>query len=93
MKMLTHLHVMVKHLWCWHICKGIKEGKKGDEVLPLGAPPSPVRCTAHLAMVERKKLALAPLVCGVHHPWHDGASRGHLHPCDGAPPLFNREEG
>ena len=34
-KMLTHLHVMVKHLWCWHICKGIKGGEEGDEVLTL----------------------------------------------------------
>jgi hypothetical protein len=36
----------VKHLWCWHICKGIKGGEKGDEVMPLVAPPLPVRCTA-----------------------------------------------
>ena len=28
MKMLTHLHVMVKHLWCVHICKG---GERGEE--------------------------------------------------------------
>jgi hypothetical protein len=26
--MLTHLHVMVKHLWCWHIRKG---GEKDEE--------------------------------------------------------------
>jgi hypothetical protein len=43
--MLTHLHVMVKHLGCWHICKGIKGGKKGVEVLSLVAPPPPIWCT------------------------------------------------
>jgi hypothetical protein len=44
--MLTHLHVMVIHLWCWYICKGIKGSEEGDEVLPLGAPSPPVWCTA-----------------------------------------------
>jgi hypothetical protein len=44
--MLTHLHMMVKHLWCSYIGKGIKGGEEGDEVLPLGAPPPPVRCIA-----------------------------------------------
>ena len=43
--MLTHLHVMVKHMECQHICKGSKGGEEGDEVLPLGAPPPPVWCT------------------------------------------------
>jgi hypothetical protein len=51
MKMLTHLHVMVKHLWCWHICKGIKGGEVGDEVLPLWAPSPHVQCTANPRMV------------------------------------------
>jgi hypothetical protein len=45
-KMLTHLHMMVKHLWCSYIRKGIKGGEEGDEVLPLGTPPPPIRCTA-----------------------------------------------
>ena len=31
--MLTHLHMMVKHLWCWHICKGGERGEE-KEVLP-----------------------------------------------------------
>jgi hypothetical protein len=44
--MLTHLHVMVKHLWCWHIYKGGQGGEVGDEVLPLVAPPPPIPCTA-----------------------------------------------
>jgi hypothetical protein len=35
----------VKHLWCWHICKGGERGEVEDEVLPLGAPSPPVRCT------------------------------------------------
>jgi hypothetical protein len=31
--MLTHLHVMVKHLWCWHIRKGGDKGEE-EEALP-----------------------------------------------------------
>jgi hypothetical protein len=50
-KMLTHLHVTVKHLWCWHICKGGEGGEVGDEVLPLGAPSPPFRCIVTPMMV------------------------------------------
>ena len=35
-KMLTHLHVMVKHLWCWHICKGGEKGEEKEAKLSLG---------------------------------------------------------
>jgi hypothetical protein len=60
--------MMVKHLGCWHICKGIEGGEKGDEVLPLVTlPPS---CSMHChpcggdqsAVAEKKELAMAPLV-------------------------------
>jgi hypothetical protein len=44
--MLTYLNVMVKHLWCWHICKEAKEVKKGMRCCLWGAPSYPVRCTA-----------------------------------------------
>jgi hypothetical protein len=44
-KMLTHLLVIVKHLWCRYICKGIKEGEEGDEVLPLEGTVTP--CPVH----------------------------------------------
>ena len=64
--MLTHLHVMVKHLWCWHICKGIKGGEKRDEVLPLVAPSAPIRCTATPRVVIGWRL----LFLGVWPGWH-----------------------
>ena len=49
--MLTHLHMIVKHLWCWHIYKGVEGDEVGDEVLPLGAPSPPVRCTTYPRVV------------------------------------------
>jgi hypothetical protein len=66
-KILTYLHMMVKHSECWHICKGIKGGKKRDEVLPLMAPPPRVWCTATPVAVTtwqwpRRSWARAPSV-------------------------------
>jgi hypothetical protein len=71
--MLTHLHMMVKHLWCWHICKGSEGGKEGNEVLHVGAPSPPVRCTTTPVVVTT-----FPRLKGWLGHWHR-----HVH--DGAP--------
>jgi hypothetical protein len=77
---------MVKHLWCWHICKGTKGGEKRVEVLCLVALPPSVRCTATPVVVTtlqcpRRSWVLAPpvAVCTamgvtVHRPGLSGAT-------------------
>ena len=48
-KMRTHLHVMVKHLECWHIYKGGEKGEEKDAKPGLGCYPkgTAMPCPVH----------------------------------------------
>jgi hypothetical protein len=85
-KMLTHLHVIVKHLWCWRICKGEvepwrKEAKPGSGCCPRGtvtpcsvAPPPLGRCLPGLGSAQWRRRGT--VTDDVHHHCLGGAPLG-----------------
>jgi hypothetical protein len=72
-KMLTHLHVIVEHLRCWHICKGDEKRQsraqgaaRGGIGQESGSPPPLGRWPAGLGL-ELCIVGTVTALTGVHH--------------------------